>query len=109
MDIYGPDFDNMKFKIGKAKYKSKNVPVFSAEIDNTKINLVESIRNIFDKGIDAAINESRRMQVIEDRKKKIGYVQAVDQEMEALSASEQKKLEDEQTAAEQETDRQITD
>lgn len=93
MDVYGNDFDNMKFKIGKAKYKSRNVPVFSTVIDDTKINLVESIRNIFDKGVDAVINDSRRMKAIEDHKKSIGYVQAVDQKMEELSESEQKQLE----------------
>lgn len=93
MDVYGDDFDNMKFKIGKAKYKSRNVPVFSKVIDDTKINLVESIRNIFDKGVDAVISESRRMKAIEEHKKSIGYVQAVDQKMEELSESEQKQLE----------------
>ena len=93
MDVYGDDFDNMKFKIGKAKYKSRNVPVFSKVIDDTKINLVKSIRNIFDKGVDAVISESRRMKAIEEHKKSIGYVQAVDQKMEELSESEQKQLE----------------
>ena len=103
MDIYGPDFDSMKFKVGKAKYKSKNVPVFSTVIDNTKVNLVESIRNIYDKGVDAVMSESQRMKDIEEHRKKIGYVQAVDQKLEELSAEEQSKLEAEQNAAESET------
>ena len=103
MDVYGQDFDNMKFKIGKAKYKSKNVPVFSTVIDDTKINLVESIRNIYDKGVDAVMNESQRMKAIEEHRKKIGYVQAVDQKLEELSADEQSKLEAEQNAAESES------
>ena len=98
MDIYGPDFDHMKFKIGKAKYKSRNVPVFSTVIDNTKINLVESIRNIFDKGVTAAIIENENMGAIEEHKKEIGYVQAVDQKMEELSADEQKQIEAQQQA-----------
>ena len=104
MDIYGPDFDNMKFKIGKAKYKSRNVPVFSTVIDNTKINLVESIRNIYDKGVDAVMSENQRMKAIEEHRKKIGYVQAVDQKLEELSSEEQTKLEAEQNAAEAETE-----
>lgn len=102
MDVYGPDFDNMKFKIGKAKYKSRNVPVFTSVIDDTKINLVESIRNIFEKGVDAAINESRKHDLIEEHKRKIGYVQAVDQEMEELSSDEQQQLEAEAAQAETE-------
>ena len=100
MDIYGPDFDNMKFKVGQAKYKSKNVPVFSTVIDNTKINLVESIRNIYDKGVDAVMSENQKMKAIEEHRKKIGYVQAVDQKLEELSSEEQTKLEAEQKAAE---------
>ena len=101
MDIYGPDFDNMKFKLGKAKYKNKNVPVFSTVIDDTKVNLVKSIRNIFDKGIDAAIDENRKMKAIEEYKKNIGYVQAIDQKLEELSADEQTQLEEEQKREEE--------
>ena len=96
MDVYGEDFDNMKFKIGRPKYKSRNVPVFSAVIDDTKINLVESMRNVFDKGVDAIMRESAAHRAIEEHKKKIGYVQAVDQKTEELSAAEQKQLEAEQ-------------
>ena len=96
MDIYGKDFDNMKFKIGKPKYKSRNVPVFSTVIDNTKVNLVESIRNVLDRGVDNVMKESSAQSAIEEHKKSIGYVQAVDQQMEELSADEQKQLEAEQ-------------
>ena len=102
MDIYGPDFDNMKFKIGRAKYRNRNVPVFSTVIDNTKVNLVESIRHIFDKGIDNVIEENRRMSAIEKHKKDIGYVQAVDQKLEELSADEQRQFEEEQNKEEAE-------
>ena len=98
MDVYGPDFDNMKFKLGKAKYKNRNVPVFSTFIDDTKVNLVKSIRSVFDKGVDAVMKESAAQSAIEEHKKSIGYVQAVDQKMEELSAAEQKQLEAEQQA-----------
>jgi hypothetical protein len=101
MDVYGSDFDNMKFKIGKAKYKNRNVPVFSTVIDDTKVNLVQSIRNIFDKGIDAAMEENRKMKAIEAFKKNIGYVQAVDQKLEELSPEEQSKFEEEQKREEE--------
>ena len=101
MDIYGSDFDNMKFKIGKPKYKSRNVPVFSTVIDNTKVNLVESMRNVFDRGVDAVMKESSAHKAIEEHKKKIGYVQAVDQKMEELSDEEKKKFDEEQKTYEQ--------
>ena len=98
MDVYGQDFDNMKFKIGKTNYKSREVPVFSTVIDNTKINLVESIRSVFDKGVDEVMKANASLRAVDEHKKKIGYVQAVDQQMEELSADEQKQLEAEQQA-----------
>ena len=93
IDLYGEDFDNMKFRLGKAKYKSTQVPVFSSVIDTTKINLVNSIRGIFEKGIEAAISENEKKEAIEKHKQEIGYVRAVDQELEALSEREKKQME----------------
>ena len=94
VDLYGPDFDSMKFKIGKAKYKNKKLPVFTAVIDETKINLVKSIRNIYERGVDIAIKENDEQAAIESLKKEIGYVNAAEQNMEELSAEEQKQLEE---------------
>ena len=85
VDFYGQDFDNLKFKLGKAKYKNANVPVFSAEIDKTRLNLSSSIRNIFEKGVENAIAEHQNQDAITEHKKAIGYVEAVDMEMEELS------------------------
>ena len=93
VDIYGPDYDNMKFKIGKPKYKNTKIPVFSAEIDQTIINLSQSIRGIFEKGVEIAVEENSRQEVIAGRKKEIGYVNAVEQKMEDLSDAEMKELE----------------
>ena len=91
IDLWG-DFDDMKFKIGKAKYKSANVPVFTAAVDQVKLNLAESIRDIFRKGVDNAVSESRRQKAINDYKKRIDYVQAVDEQMDTLTSEEQKSL-----------------
>lgn len=101
LDLYGPDFDNFHFKIGKAKYKSNNIPVFSAVIDDTKINLVESIKGIFEKGVEAAVSENEKQGAIQEHKKNIGYVNAVDMELEALSEKEQAELESEEEADEE--------
>ena len=100
VDVYGEDFDNMKFRIGKAKYKSVDIPVFSAVVDQTKINLAKSIHSIFEKGVDAAISENMRQAAIIEHKKSIGYVNAVDMKLEELSASEQKQMEQDQAAQE---------
>lgn len=101
LDLHGPDFDNMKFKLGRPKYKNANVPVFSSEIDTKKINLVNSIENIFKKGVDAAIRENHSLS-LERAKKAAGYVRAVDQEMEELSEDEIKQMEADSAAAEAE-------
>ena len=100
VDLYGPDFDNMKFKIGKPKFKSANVPVFTAMIDQTRVNLATSIRNIFEKGVEAAVKENERQEAIQAHQKEIGYVNAVDQESEELSEEEQRKLEGSEEEAE---------
>lgn len=93
VDLYGTDFDNLKFKIGKAKYKNaRSIPAFSATIDKEKVNLSNAIRHIFEKGVsDAAENSGGK--AIQRRKEEMGYVAAVDMETEALSAEEQQKME----------------
>ena len=85
IDVYGKDFDNMKFKIGKPKYKNEKVPVFTTVIDETKINLAESIRDIFEKGVEAAVQENSRQEAIIEHRNEIGFVNAVDQETEELT------------------------
>lgn len=99
IDVYGQDFDNMKFKVGKAKYRSSEVPVFSGVIEETKINLVKAIKNIFEKGVDATMNESiRQTAILDQHKQSIGYVSAVDMQMEELSDKEKKEMEEAEKA-----------
>jgi hypothetical protein len=96
IDVYGPDFDNMKFRIGRPKYKSPDVPVFSKVIDKTKVNLVTSIKDIFRKGVDAAVQENNGLDLIKQKLKEINYVRAVDQQLEALSKKEQQEVDAEE-------------
>ncbi len=95
VDIYGPDFDHMKFKIGKPKYKNTDVPVFTAVIDETRMNLAESIRGIFEKGVEIAVRENEMQQAITEHKRRIGYVNAAEQKMEELTEEEKRQLEEE--------------
>lgn len=98
VDLYGPDFDNMKFKIGKPKYKNTRIPVFTEVIDRTRINLAESIRGIFEKGVETAVKENERQAAINEHRKNIGFVNAVDLELEELSEEEQKELDKEEAS-----------
>ncbi|MBR5300850.1 MAG: hypothetical protein IKU36_11500 [Bacteroidales bacterium] len=104
VDLYGPEFDQMKFKIGKPKYKNINVPVFTTVIDETRINLVESIHNIFEKGVELAVKENEKQEAIEELRQQIGYVNAAEQQIEELSAEEQKQLEEAQEETTETTD-----
>lgn len=107
IDVFGDNFDKMKFRIGKAKYKNTNVPAFSSVIDTTKINLVNSIRGIFDKGVEAAINENENNETLENYKDKIGYIRVVDQELEELSEAEKQQIEEAGSQGNESTDKTL--
>lgn len=93
VDLFGQDFDHLKFKIGKAKYKNAgSIPVFTKTIDETKLNLSNSIRNVFETGVEKAIAITESEDAIKRRKEETGYVAAVDEESEPLSEEEQKEL-----------------
>lgn len=53
VNIYGTT-DKWKFSLGSAKYKEGRVPVYSGQIDTMQVNIVQSIRDIFRKGVDSA-------------------------------------------------------
>lgn len=73
INLYG-NFDKWKFKIGKAKYKNTRVPVFTAVIDTTRMNLVNSIHNIFTKGVEAAVQTNNSLKTaVDERKVELGY------------------------------------
>lgn len=57
INIFG-NFDDWKYRIGKAQYKNTDVPVFTAQLDTMQMNLVTSIHNIFSKGVNAAIRQN---------------------------------------------------
>ncbi len=98
VDLYGTDFDHLKFKLGKAKYRSeKKIPVFTQAIDESKMNLANAIRNVFETGVEKAVETTNAENAINEQKKKIGYVAAVDTGLEPLSEEETKELDEEQT------------
>ncbi|MGN1212325.1 MAG: hypothetical protein ACI4TM_11610 [Candidatus Cryptobacteroides sp.] len=86
VDLYGDNFNDFKFKIGKALYKSGKVPVFTAVVDQTKVNLTESIKNVFRKGVDEAIRENNRHELINRQKAASDY--SADAQMDSLSTNE---------------------
>lgn len=91
IDLSG-NFDDFRFRIGKPKYRSVDVPVFSEVIDRTRINLRESINDIFRRGVDNAIRENRTNRYIEQRREELGYRPAVELQLDSLSSGEKSAL-----------------
>lgn len=98
LNLSGPDYDNMKFKLGKALYKAKDMPSFTAKIDQTKHDLRHSIYDIFKKGVDKTIEDSNTLRLIDQHQVGIGYTNAALLEMEDLSEEEMKELEESESA-----------
>ena len=57
INLWG-NFDDWRYSIVRAKYRNANVPVFTAQIDQMQGNLVESIHNIFSKGVERALAQN---------------------------------------------------
>lgn len=98
LNISGPDYDNMKFRLGRAQYRVKNVPSFTAVIDQTKNELRSSIYNIFETGVDKTINNHDTHHLIIQHQNEIGYTNAAEMEMEELSEEDLKRLEQSENA-----------
>ena len=85
------NFDDWKWKLGKAKFKSTTIPLFDDEIDGVRLNLVNSIHNIFNRGVEQAMLQNEKAQeAVEEKKAEVAY--SAD-ETEDLSAEEQSTLE----------------
>lgn len=54
VNVFG-NLDDFDFKIGRAKYKNANLPVYSQVIDDARLNLRSYISNVFQRGVDAAL------------------------------------------------------
>ncbi|MGM9739879.1 MAG: hypothetical protein ACI3ZP_04675 [Candidatus Cryptobacteroides sp.] len=96
INLFG-NFDKWKFKIGKAKYKNTNVPVFTAIIDTTQMNLINSIHNIFTKGVEAAFQTNNSLkEAVAERKAVLGY--DAESDLDSLDTSQMQVLDSLQTA-----------
>lgn len=91
LNISGPDYDNMKFKIGRAQYRIKKMPSFSAVVDQSKNDLRYSIHNIFDNGVDETLEKNDIGSMIRTHQNEIGYINPAELELEALDESEMAK------------------
>ena len=98
LNMSGPDYDHMKFRLGRAQYRIKKMPSFTSVIDQTKEELKQSIYNIFETGVDKTIDRRDMQSLIAQQKNELGYVNAAEVEIEELSEEEQKQLEESEKA-----------
>ena len=85
--IFG-NMDDFDFKIGRAKYKNENLPVYSTIIDSTRLNLRDRIANIYRIGIDAALRNSQNMARLQRLQREKEKFDSQYEAMDSLSAEE---------------------
>ena len=86
------NFDDWKWKLGKARYKSRKLPSFDDEVDELRFTLFNAIHEIFEQGADQALRRTEASQeAIESRKTELDYQGGT--ETEELSEDERKALE----------------
>lgn len=93
VDLWG-NFDNWKFSLCKARYKSLSVPAFSTVIDDARISLSRSISSIFNIGADKVLSDNRISQQLQQEKMQQGYSASVARE--ELSEEEKAKLKEQE-------------
>ena len=59
INIYGYP-DNWRFSLGFAKYRQGRVPVYTQQLESIQLNLVQSIRDVYRRGVDNARKAARR-------------------------------------------------
>lgn len=93
-NISGPDFDHMDFKLGKAMYRTPELPSFSKEIDQSRVNLLQSIRDVFTRGVKRAVMENRKSgEALQRSREAANYRRSASLEkLEELSGSEKADL-----------------
>lgn len=85
--------EDWRWRLAKAKYKNAIVPAFDDQVDDLRFKLLGSIHNIFDRGAEGALEQNERAhQAIEDKKSELSY--SVDSQVDSLSASELKTIEE---------------
>ncbi len=64
LNAWGQDFDHVNYRLGRARYRSAQVPVFTRQLDTVQYSLVAAIHNIFELGVEKAMAENRTEQYL---------------------------------------------
>ena len=78
INIWGDDFDHIKYGLSRAKYRNIPVPDFSRQLDTVQNSLLASIHNVFELGVDQVIAENNAQRYIQDRMESTGFTPVAD-------------------------------
>jgi len=78
VNLWGRDFDHIKWGLGLPKYRNVNVPVFTSQMNDVQYNLLGSIHNIFEMGVEKAIEENRSQNLIAEEMARLNYTTEID-------------------------------
>ena len=67
LNAWGQDFDHVNYRLGRARYRSAQVPVFTKQLDTVQYSLVAAIHNIFELGVEKALAENRTEQYLQSQ------------------------------------------
>ena len=67
LNAWGKDFDHIKYGLGRARYRSANVPVFTKQMDTVQYSLLAAIHNIFELGVEKALAENRAAEYLKQQ------------------------------------------
>ncbi len=85
IDIYGT-LDNWKMSLGRARLSGGNIPAFTAQLDTVQLNLANSIRDIYDRGVGDVVDFNRReLGSLYGRKLHIDSVSGDDEHLDAVA------------------------
>lgn len=64
INVRGKDFDHIRYSLGRARYRSANVPVYTKQMDTVQYSLLAAIHNIFELGVEKAMAENSAAQYL---------------------------------------------
>lgn len=105
LKVYGESFDAVKVRLEKPQYRTTVLPAFDDQMDEMQINLVTTIKDIYNRSVDVAVKEmARSKDAIHSHREEYTYDENSDTQL--LSASEMKQydLEMIKMEAEEETE-----
>lgn len=93
INIYGVP-GNMHFGLCRAKFKDGKIPVFTSQLNNMQLNIAQSIKHIYDRGVQGVKEYNEKSyEEVEESMKSQGYDTKLESS-ELITPKEQEKMDD---------------